>query len=359
MTAFLDLTNFTFTTEQIRALNELLFTTILDQPDAQIKQIHTIKEGAVSDKKIDFVSKDFGLVGKARQGCSPTAISNQLATSEKTWAMKAWGDRLVQCFTDLEDALTEYSLKTGVNIADLTGTDIAALMQDALEITLRKNFMRLVWMNDTAAALTTASPAGVITAGTTIGYFNLLDGLFKQAATIIAADANRRTTIAANAQVTYALQESVLTPALALQYVQENFTRSSIKSRQKSDLVQLCTDSIWIKVLQALQSASGYTPQYTNLTNGMKSIQINGMELISVPIWDELIRAYEDNGTYWNKPHRIITTPKSNIVVGVDTYNAFSQLDMFMDKYTRQLVIDMGGKIDVKFLEDELVQYAC
>ena len=68
----------------------------------------------------------------------------------------------------------------------------------------------------------------------------------------------------------------------------------------------------------------------------------------------QIIRAYEDNGTTYNKPHRALATAKKVLGVGFDQVGDFDQLDIWYDKDSRKVKIEGMGNGDAKLLDPSL-----
>ena len=94
----LDLAKFTFTAEQVRSINELVFDDIINAPELQM--LHTVFPGIVYDKEIGFIGEG-GLVGVARQDCNPIPQDWKIETRKLKWQPKSWEIRLEECFADL------------------------------------------------------------------------------------------------------------------------------------------------------------------------------------------------------------------------------------------------------------------
>ncbi|MCD8293684.1 MAG: hypothetical protein LUE27_00345, partial [Clostridia bacterium] len=147
--AALDLTNFTFTAEQIRDINELVFDEILHAPD--LNAIHTLYTGIEYDKEIGFIS-GAGLVGKKAQGCDPETQDWNINTRKVTWTPKGWEIYLDECASDLENTAALYCMNKGTRIDDLTDTDYMAIYVQVLTDAVKDAMYRMVWFGDTAAA---------------------------------------------------------------------------------------------------------------------------------------------------------------------------------------------------------------
>lgn len=144
----LDLTKFTFTTEEIRNINELVYEGIMRLPE--ISAIHQMWGGIVANKEVGFIT-DSGLVGKAGQGCDPEPQDWNIGTRKLAWQPKEWEIYLKECAQDLKDTMVIYSMRTGTQIDDLTDTDYMNIVVEVLIGAVYKFLFRLIWLNDTDA----------------------------------------------------------------------------------------------------------------------------------------------------------------------------------------------------------------
>jgi hypothetical protein len=68
-----------------------------------------------------------------------------------------------------------------------------------------------------------------------------------------------------------------------------------------------------------------------------------------------MIRAYENNGTKWNDPHRVIYTTTSNLLVGLACNSLFENVNTFYDPRSRYNRIEAVDAFDVKIIDDRLL----
>lgn len=148
MASTIDFSQFSFSAEQIRNINELVYEGIAKLPELSF--IHQMYSGIVYDKEIGFIT-GAGLVGKKGQGCNPEAQDWAISTRKKTWAPKEWEVFLDECADDLKNTMVIYSMNKGTRIDDLTDTDYMAIVVEVLIDALKKFFYRLIWFNDTDA----------------------------------------------------------------------------------------------------------------------------------------------------------------------------------------------------------------
>jgi hypothetical protein len=354
MAALVNLSALTFTADQLRQMNELVVTAVLESPDLAL--FHTISTGIKNDREIGIVPGTLGLMGKAAQGCNPVADTTLgMTATKKTWSPKRIEVIMDQCATDIATSMAKLSRKLGIAVNDLTGTEYFAFLLDMLSTDIPKMIFRHAWMGNTAANNVDESPAGVLTSGVDPDYFNVLNGFFIQLGVIYAADATRKTTIAANAEATRALQFSALTSALALTALNSVIDDAPAVLAAQPDRVLLVTRSVAQKAYRELQT-KGLAYKIELHTNGFEMSSWDGVTMYTVPLWDEFISTYENNGTKLNNPHRIVYTTKANLNIGMEGTTMFDTVDSFYDKKSRVNRIEVSDAFDVKILDDRLIQ---
>lgn len=143
-----DFSKFSFSAEQIRDINELVYEGIMKLPE--IAEIHTMWPDIVYDKEVGFITGG-GLVGKAKQGCDPTPQDFNIGTRKVLWQPKAWEIFLAECAADLESTMAVYCMNKGTRMDDLTDTDFMAIVVEVLTGAVYKAMYRIIWLNDTDA----------------------------------------------------------------------------------------------------------------------------------------------------------------------------------------------------------------
>jgi hypothetical protein len=347
----IDLDLLHFTPDELRSLNELVVTAVLKAPE--MAQFHTFWTGIKNDKRIGIIPGTFGLVGKAAQGCNPDPDCITVAAIEKTWEPKYIEIIVDQCVDELMDSLMRFALKCGIELYDLTKTDIFAFILNILEVDIKNMIFRHAWFGDQNAANVNAG--GVITNGVDVAYFNIINGFFQQLAVIYAATPARLTAIAGNNQLTYALQGTVLTNALAYANVNAVIDAALPELKAQPDRLLLVTNSIMIRLRRQLQ-ALGVAFKTELMINGIEFGTWDGIPIYSLPLWDQWIMAYEDDGTRYNNPHRVVYTTKSNLNIGTPCTGLFDNINSFYDQRSRVNRIEAVDAFDVKIFDDRLVQ---
>ena len=343
MAQVIDMSQFTFNVEQIRSISELLFDEVVNSPE--IKRLLTFYPGIVFKKEIGFIGKG-GLVGVAGQGCDPEPQDWQINTSKVTWEPADWEILLHMCYKDLEPAAAVYSLETGIRRPDFTESDYMNIVLRVLREAVKEFMVRLFWFSDTDAA--NVSGSGEIKNGVDVKYFNIIDGLFKQMMEQVTANASQRVTITENAGASYAAQ--ALDPENVQGYLSQLIYAADLVVRSKQDAKIFCTQSVYDAYRQSLAGTALET-MYRNMVDGQAALRFDGYELVPVPMWDEIIRSYFDNGTKWVNPHRAVFTTRDFLAAGVDAEDSFEDMRIWYDQNDRKVKVEMMGLADAKLLD--------
>ena len=104
----------------VKDLKRLIFLAVTD-PES-LGKIFNFLPKQKHGEKVGFIG-EFGMVGKASQGCNPTFGTSVIATSEKEWDIHEWEVAEKICYKDLEGTVAQVAMRTKTNIADLTGTE--------------------------------------------------------------------------------------------------------------------------------------------------------------------------------------------------------------------------------------------
>lgn len=346
----INLDNLHFTPDELRSLNELVVLEVLKAPT--LSEYHTLVTGIKNDRRIGTIPGSFGLIGKAAQSCNPVPQCYELPASEKTWRPKYLELIIDMCVDELADTLMKLAVKCGVDVFDLTKTEIFTFLQNILVGDLQRMIFRHAWFGDTNAA---QFPAGNLTPGTDPDFFNVLDGFFVQLAAIYAADPDRLIAMPGNNQASTALQFSVATPALVMTALNNIVDSADPVLATQPDRILLVTQSVFQRAYRGLQAEQGCC-NFTVLQNGFNLMNWDGIKLVSIPLWDQWIRAYENNGTTLNDPHRVVYTTVSNLLIGMVCTSLFENINSFYDQRSRYNRIEAVDAFDMKVLDDRLVQ---
>ena len=345
----INLDNLHFTPDELRSLNELVVTAVLEAQ--ALNAFHTLVTGIKNDKRIGIIPGTFGLILKAAQACDPEPQCHEDIADEKTWEPKYLEFINDMCIDEITNSLMRMYIDC-TNPYDLTQTDIFKFILSIYAKDLPKEVFRHAWFGDTAAA---QFPLGVLTPGIDPAFFNVINGFWQQMAVIYAANPLQLNAMPGNTQLTYALQQTVATPLLTYNAVNTLIDNAISELTQQPDRILLVTRSVFDRLRRQLQALGTAFQDYKLMINGLEFATWDGIKIVSVPLWDQLIRAYENDGTRWNDPHRVVYTTVSNLNIGMACTSLFENINTFYDPRSRYNRIEASDAFDAKIIDDRLL----
>jgi hypothetical protein len=349
-----------FTGDIVKSSAEAVFVSAFANPD--VAQLVSIVDGIKTKKQIAILGRFNSLLGLGSGECNPSGRTVTSALTGKEWDPATVSDRLTYCWTEIAETFFIWATKNGLEKGDLTSTDFALFIEQQLSPELKETWMRLAYFGDTDAANYDDSPAGVITNGTNLAFFNKIDGIWKQIYAIVGADATRKTAGLAtkNGQSTYALQafnSTDTTNKVVMNLLFDMEVGADSRLIAKEGLVFNVTKSVFDQYRRELTFANiSFTTE--RLENGMMQINAGGIPVVCVEFWDRIIKAYYNNGTKYYLPHRAILFVPENLQVGTEEQGNLSEFDMFYDKITKTTNVDFQFNLDAKVIIDHEIQVA-
>lgn len=357
MASVIDVSALTINAEEERDIAAAIFEIAIT--GGGIAESHEIETGISYRQQIVFVGL-IGLVGKAITGCSFPAHDNSLALTQKFWDPVQVGGRLSHCARDLNNLQKLFRRATNVNpdFYDKIDSPELGLVTAAIETALLQMLHRLIWFGDKNAALVANS--GVITAGTDLGFFTPIDGLFKQLFNDITTSADNYVAIAENQNASYAAQALTGTDrGMAILRAMYNARSKQMRQAMSQGLVPVfyVTADIYDDYANTLEDKSF---NFTNneARDGVNNQRYRGIEIVVRNDWDIIIQTYQDNGTKYNLPHRALLTFRSNIPVGTLATSDLETVSSFYDRKDLTNYMDFAMYLDTKHLVPELSVFA-
>lgn len=358
----LNFSNLTASNGALTDLKQLIFLSVLgvDKLGSLFNVLPKQKHG----DKVGFVG-EFGLVGKASQGCNPTFGTSVIATGEQTWDIKEWEIAEKICYKDLEGTLAQSAMRTKTSIADLTGTEyIDDVVYPRLELAIMKMLLRIAFFGDTAA--NTKTNGGILKNTVDKGFFTLTDGFFKRIYTLVSSDAKRHTTIAANSENTFAGQKAAIRVAgVATGIMDDLISDASAVLRQSAGQVIYMTMAFKDALDRDLkQNNKGSEGQWESLFAGIQKGTYNGIDVYAIPFLDEIIQAYEcgevsgGSEVAWNKPYRAIYTIKDNLLIGLESESEVADIQIWFNQDEQMNKILAKDKVGTLIAQSDLIQAA-
>jgi len=357
----------TFNGKEVQSIGEMIIEEVFAKPT--LDQVHTIETGIVAKQQIGYAGRFTGLFGKKETGCEPEVDTKTIGFTQKYWEPQMVEGRLKQCYKDLLPSFWAWSQGKGLKKADLSKGDFANFISERMSDLLWENWLIKFWFSNQQAANYNSSPAGVITNGIDLDYFNIIDGFFEQIFDIITADSDRYTgdissgvgLATKNGQSTATLQRfnstdtsnHVVTETLAnLKY------NADYRMRNKANLQYLVTQSVFDQYSRELRSYNNVQASYERIEGGYTSLMFEGIPVIALDFWDRTIESYENNGTKLNKPHRALLTTKDMLRAGIEEEGNLKEVEIWYEKKEKAVYIDTAASIDAKYSQDFMVQMA-
>ena len=355
MAEIFDVSNLTLNTEEAQQVSQAVFEYVLETSD--LAQYHDIHTGIQWDTQIPFIGT-LGLVGKQILKCKPDANGNKIPLSEKKWEPKLIGDRFEHCSVDSDSLFKLFKKVKAINPDFYNRIDSEELGVVLMRIAeaMKDMLQRIVWFGDKNAE--TIAQGGYITNGTDLGFFNMIDGLWKQIFAVdIPTTSKYYVKIDANDEATYALQDN-LQDDFAFNLFRQMWKKADPRLKQ---LVSKGGVKINIHCTSKIAENWQDYKEDKSLVFTLDKVENGGLKdlfrnIVVVPRydWDSIIENYQDNGTTLNLPHRALLTTAGNIPIGTTNTTDLEKVDSFYDKYNEVNVMDFRLKLDAKFLEDYL-----
>lgn len=338
----------------VERISELLFTSAWKL--GELSNAVNLRLGQKNGGKLAFVDS-IGAIAVKDRVCNPTYAAVTPKGYEKTWDMGDYQIPIKICAQDWRNTLAEYALHKGTSMDDMTDTEIVdKILMPLITRAYEEALWRIVWFADKNAALIANS--GVITAGTNLDLLKITDGLWKRIAAIVTADATKKTTIAANAQTTYATQKSAIAVAGTAVGVVESMLADA-DGRIFNNGGKLMMTNLFFQALRKdYNNTYKQTIPFENVSRGVSISEFDGIQILVLNEWDLCIKTYENSGTAWNAPHRVLFANPSNLLVGTEDSKMMADLDLHFDKTDRQNYLYAASNIGTLVAEDDLIQVA-
>lgn len=352
--AGIDLSKLTPKNGAVQDLAELIFLELSE--DDKLGQLVTFMTRQENGKKLGFVGKG-GLMGKTAKGCDPEYAKTLVQATEKTWELNEWEIAEEICYKDLVNTIAEHFAANGSDAADLTDSEyMEKIVRPILEQAIRDLVIRLVFFGDKEAA-------GTLKDGVSADYFTLIDGIWKQLFEGVTAGKTKRVIVEANTKTTIAAQyEAMRQPGAATGVLNDLIINTPMKLRRMADRVFIVTQAFADMLnLDIQENNKGSELQWESIFAGIQKTTYQGITLVAVPQFDEIIQEYLKNATNadaYDKPFRVIYGAKGNFRVGSKSRETVADLKVTFDDVTRKNYIYAADTIGALVLAEEYAAIA-
>ena len=353
MASVIDYSDLTLNEQEALEVSQAVFEDVyLKGP---LSNFHFIQTGVQMKTQIPF----FGLMplaGKVNNGCTPNAASG-IDLTEKYWDPELIDFRLTHCQADV---LQLYKMWKRSSKALGTWEDMDSgqmnFIVDRMKDALTEMIFRVSSFGDEAAALV-GGGGNITAAGGDVTFWNMLDGLWDQIYTGVAATTVDRTTITENGLATYALQ-AALGDTVALDVFRGMYEGIDPRAFESGTLKIQCTRSLINNWWALLEDKSLANSIRSEIEQGATPLSYRGIPIEVRNDWDRTIRTYFDTTAATFLPHRAILTPIENIPIGTSDEESMNEIDSFYDKKDKAWIYDAASYLDCKLLEEHKIAVA-
>ena len=343
-----DFSNLNLNPREVEEISKVIFEQVFTNP--ALEKMHRIEEGIDMKTQIVLMNK-LGLVSRASTGCSPQESDAGLVASQKYWEPSKLETRFGFC-KDTEIPVLLKAFGRQQNKFDMTGSPEVQILAQKLAEGLDESVRTLAWFGDKDAAI--VASGGTISDTADVTLVNTVNGFWKQIFAGVTAGKIKRTTIGANTGSTYTAQE--LSAGEALTSLRNAYNQADSRLKNSSDSQFYVTQSIYDNFLDRLEDAGLNAVGQLAINDGVMSYR--GKEIIVANDWDNHIAEYEDNGTKYNLPNRIVFSTPENLPIGTLDKGEFKEVNIWYDATLRKVFIENLYSLDAKVLEEYMISVA-
>jgi len=354
MASLIDFSDLTLNEEEAREVSQAVFEDVYVK--GPLSNFHYIQTGIKMKTQIPF----FGLLpmlGKVSSGCTPNAASG-LDLTEKYWDPELIDFRLTHCQGDVLQLykMWQRAAKALDTWESMDNAQMNFIVDRAKDAHLEA-ILRISSFGDEAIAVV-GGGGNLTAAGADTGFWNMLDGLWDQIFTGVAAETVDRTTITENGLASYALQ-AALGDTVALDCLRGMYEGIDPRAFQSGTLKYQVTKSLlnnWQALLEDKSLANA-------VLDNVEKDRTTPYSYRGIPIevrydWDRTIATYFDTTVVHYLPHRAILTPVENIPIGTSDEESMNAIDSFYDKKDKTWYYDGASYLDCKLLEEHKIAVA-
>ena len=163
-------------------------------------------------------------------------------------------------------------------------------------------------------------------------------------------------TITKNAGATYALQALAADEGRTI--LKAVYNGADSRLRGNSEAKFYVTGDLYDNFMETVETVEGAGGIVKTLIDGRPGLSYHNIPIYKELIFDEVIKTYQDDGTVWNLPHRVVLTTPGNIPFGTLSEKDLKTLRSFYVEKDNQNIIDFGYFLDAKFGETYMASVA-
>jgi len=290
--------------------------------------------------------------GCGANNCTDTdtfAISDKVLTTENVSVKQE------QCWNTFKNRVIRESYKAGINMPDLTGTELANVIIDRIRTGIGYDLSRNMW----GGLSTIAGDLNCTYSSMGDGLFELLNaGSFANSGKSQGVEGALSSTAATASYYTTGGDISGADAATLLSFVFEN-ADSTLQRLPAADKCIFVTANVyygWYKALTQVAQAGSVNAGHSDAQSGKERLFFRGVEIKPMWVWDEIFTATDassdaadkvamlvdvddSSGSNVEPRNLAIYAAKSNLFVGTDVNSPETELRMFYDPADDKMLI--------------------
>ena len=288
----------------------------------------------VKYKQNVFLANSLRDITEANEGCADsTCTPSTFNIDDKVLETANVAVKLEQCWNTFYNEFIVESYKNGINMPDLTGTQLAKVILDRVRNGIKSDVVRNMWGGDT---------------GSVNCHYSWTNGLF-QLMNAGGVSVGTGTTGSVPGSALYTTVSSVLPAgdgALLLDSVWQNASADlqQIPASEKRIFVTPNVYNSYYASLTTIASAGAVDYGHSEAQSGVNypRLHFRGVEIVPMYEWDTIMTTH--NPTIWDigatdYKQGAIYTAKSNLMIGSDVSAPENELKMFYDPISDNMYI--------------------
>lgn len=296
-----------------------------------------IEDDTVNNKYF-YLNTEIDKITKLRVGCGWVETGTGAEIYRKLINPVDLEAQLSQCADVFDDTVFRKQLKRGVDVNDLSGTQIEKLLLSFVEPAIVRDAMRMLFLGDTASS----NP-----------YYSPFDGVYKKLASGVITDGINDAGAVSNTDIL---------PANIIATLRRVYDLADRKLRQvpNPDKAFYVTYSVWNGYRQWMQDNAQLESSKEQMITGVERLFFQGVELIRLDIVDEYLSDDFMSGSPSSvpEPNRIIYSQKKNNVIALDTVSRYNEVKFWYEPVPDKNYMRARYMMQYEYLYPELVTIA-
>lgn len=326
--------------------NSLLFEQYLQ--DSPFASEHVIQTDVRNNQIIPFLDAkpDYGYLKVSQGNCEMNVCDYNAESSIKRWNPKDYDCRMEICKDDLTCDFRKF---WNMRCKDFDNEQDAFMvfLAEKINESVNSSQWRIAWFDDSEN--TDPAYAGI-------------DGLWKQLLALAPEGNPNRHVIEENSAATIAAQMTLAPDAgyNAFSALYDWLITQNPTLFTSTGLVFESTPEIalnylkWLQVNKEVECCFSSTDGVTGSRYSIPNLNYMGIPIVLRYEWSNIIKwlQQQSGAVNYDNPHRILLTYESNLPVGTCDDEAFRSFEMWYERYTKKIVIDVESSFDAKVLRD-------